>query len=124
MTSLPFSNSKALTALSVTESLSKHSISAGVIDIFRIKPLNRELLLKTIGNSHYVVTLEEHSIIGGLGSAVAEVLAENSSAVKFNRLGLPDDFCRRYGTRQFLLSDMGLDVEGISKTLAEMLVKA
>lgn len=113
-----------LTALSVTKSLSKHSISAGVIDIFQIKPLNKELLLKTIGNSHCVVTLEEHSVIGGLGSAVAEVIAENPSPVKFNKLGLPDDFCRRYGTRHFLQSDIGLDVEGISKTLAEMLIKA
>jgi len=112
-----------LTALSVTERLAKHSISAGVIDVFRIKPLNKELLLRTIGNPQYVVTLEEHSIIGGLGSAVAEVLAESSSTVKFNRLGLPDDFCRRYGTRQLLQADIGLDVEGISKTLAEMVIK-
>lgn len=112
-----------LTALSVTERLSKHSISAGVIDIFRIKPLNKELLLKTIGNLQYVVTLEEHSIIGGVGSAVAEVLAENCNPVKLIRLGLPDDFCHRYGTRQFLQSEIGIDAESITKTLSEMLIK-
>jgi len=111
-----------LTALSVTERLSKHSISAGVIDVFQIKPLNKELLLKTIGNSQYVVTLEEHSVIGGLGSAIAEVLAESSNLVKFNRLGLPDDFCHRYGARQFLQSDIGLDAEGITETLSEMVI--
>lgn len=113
-----------LTALSVTELLAKHSISAGVVDVFRIKPLNKESLLKAIGEAQYLATLEEHSVIGGLGSAVAEVLAESCSSVKFSRLGLPDDFCRRYGTRQFLLSNIGLDVEGIGKTLVEMLIKA
>ena len=112
-----------LTALSVTELLAKHSISAGVIDVFRIKPLNKELLLKAISKAQYVVTLEEHSVIGGLGSAVAEVLAESSSSVKFNRLGLPDDFCRIYGTRQFLQGEIGLDVEGVSKRLAEMVIQ-
>ena len=112
-----------LTALSVTEGLSKHAVNAGVIDIFRIKPLNKELLLKIIGNSQYVVTLEEHSIIGGVGSAVAEVLAENCNSAKLIRLGLPDDFCRRYGTRQFLQSDIGIDAEGIIKTLSEMLIE-
>ena len=109
-----------LTALSVTELLAKHSINTGVVDVFRIKPLNKEVLLKAISKAQYVVTLEEHSVIGGLGSAVAEVLAENSSSVKFNRLGLPDDFYRRYGTRQFLQSEIGLDAEGLSKRLAEM----
>jgi transketolase len=109
-----------LTALSVTEGLSKHAVNAGVIDIFRIKPLNKELLLKIIGNSQYVVTLEEHSIIGGVGSAVAEVLAENCNSAKLIRLGLPDDFCRRYGTRQFLQSDIGIDAESIIKTLSEL----
>jgi transketolase len=112
-----------LTAMRVIEDLSKHSISGGVIDIFRIKPFNRELLLQTIGTPRYIATLEEHSIIGGLGTAVAEVLAESSNRAKFIRLGLPDGFCRRYGTRQFLYSDIGIDREGIAKTLSDMLIK-
>jgi len=49
--------------------------------------------------------------------------AESSSTVKFNRLGLPDDFHRRYGTRQFLQSDIGLDAESITETLSEMVTK-
>lgn len=109
-----------LTAMSVAEELSRQSINAGVIDLYRVKPLNTELLLKTLGNCPQIATLEEHSIIGGVGSAVAEILAESGKSVKFNRLGLPDSFCRRYGTRQFLHSDIGLDAESLTKKLAQL----
>jgi transketolase len=109
-----------LTALQVTEELAKRSINASIVDLYRIKPLNIELVLKAIGNTNRVVTLEEHSIIGGIGSAVAEVLAESGHAAKLRRIGLPDSFCRRYGTRQFLQREIGIDAQGIIDTLLEM----
>lgn len=111
-----------LTALSVAEELSKQSIKTGVIDLYQIKPLNTDLLTKTLGNCPQIATLEEHSIIGGIGSAVAEVLAESGKSVKFNRLGLPDSFRRRYGTRQFLHSDISLDTKSLTKQLAQIAI--
>jgi len=111
-----------LTALSVADELARKSIKAGVIDLYRVKPLNTDLLAKILADCPQVVTIEEHSIIGGLGSAVAEFLAESGKAVKFSRIGLPDSFCRRYGTRQFLHSDIGIDTEHLTKRLSEMVI--
>ena len=108
-----------LTAIEVAKALSKRSINAGVIDLYRVKPLNIDLILKAIGNCQRVITLEEHSIIGGIGSAVAEVLAESGRATQFQRIGLPDSFCRQYGTRQFLQSEIGIDAQGIIDALLE-----
>ena len=106
-----------LTAQQVAQELSNRSIDVGIIDLYRIKPLNTELLLKAIGGTKYVVTLEENSIIAGIGSAVAEVLAENGQAFQFKRLGLPDKFCEQYGPREHLLALNNLDAKGVTDTL-------
>ena len=105
------------TAQQVAQELSHRSIDVGVIDLYRIKPLNAELLLKTIAGIKYVAALEEHSIIGGIGSAISEVLAENGQALQFKRLGLPDQFCGEYGPREHLLALNNLDVKGVTDTL-------
>ena len=112
-----------LTAQKVAEELSNHSIDVGIIDLYRIKPLNTELLLKAIGRIRYVATLEEHSVTGGIGSMVSEVLAENGQACHFMRLGLPDKFCRQYGTREYLLSLNNLGVGEVTNTLSKWILK-
>ncbi len=106
-----------LTAKQVAQELSNRSIEVGIIDLYRIKPLNTELLLKAIGNATSIATLEENSIIAGIGSAVSEVLAESGQVFQFKRLGLPDKFCRQYGTREHLLALNNLDTEGVVDTL-------
>jgi transketolase len=105
------------TAQQVAQELSNHSIDAGVIDLYRIKPLNTELLLKAIGNTRYIATLEENSIIAGIGSIVAEVLAESGRTFLFKRLGLPDRFCGQYGPREHLLALYDLDANGVTGTI-------
>jgi transketolase len=77
-------------------------ISATLISIHTIKPLDVEKLIKIINRGKPIVTLEEHSIIGGLGSAVAEVIAENGKSVKFKRIGIQDKFCHDVGSQSYL----------------------
>lgn len=105
------------TAKKVARELLKHSIDTGIIDLYRIKPLNVELLLKAIGDTRYVATLEENSVIAGIGSAISEVLAESGQGFHLKRIGLPDKFCEQYGTREHLLALYNLDVKGVSDTL-------
>jgi transketolase len=80
-------------ALEAHETLKKQGISARVIDMHTIKPLDKNLVMKCAKDTNAVITAEEHSVIGGLGAAVAEILAENNIHTKFYRMGIRDVFC-------------------------------
>lgn len=79
-------------ALDCAEELENEGYSVSVIDMFTIKPLDVECIIHEAKGKKAIVTFENHSIIGGLGSAVAEVLAENSVHVPFKRIGVNDLF--------------------------------
>lgn len=111
------------TAQMVAAELAKCSIDTGVIDLYRIKPLNRELLLKEVEKSRYVATLEEHSIIGGIGSAISEVLAGRRENYKLRCLGWLDKFCRQYGNRNELQALHNLDVKGVVDALFQWIAR-
>lgn len=104
-------------ALDAAEILKGEGIDAEVINICTIKPLDEELLLASAGKTGKVVTAEEHSIIGGLGGAVAEVLSEKLPT-KMCRIGIEDRFGES-GKAGELIAKYGLDGAGIAaKTLA------
>lgn len=84
--------------LKAREILEKEGISARVINMHTIKPLDREIVIKAIHETKAIITVEDHDIIGGLGSAVAEVIAESGRAVRFSRIGLREHFAVGYGT--------------------------
>ena len=67
-----------------------------------IKPLDRNCILYLVNNGVEIQTLEEHSIIGGLGSAVAEIIAESGKGVKFKRIGIPDKFSHYIGSQKYI----------------------
>ncbi|WP_169789707.1 transketolase family protein [Actinoplanes subtropicus] len=89
-------------ALSAAETLAARGIQAGVLHLHTLKPLDRLLIEERAARARLVVTVEEHSIIGGLGSAVAELLAENSAAPLL-RVGIDDQFCYGAGTHREML---------------------
>ncbi|MBI4056090.1 MAG: transketolase family protein [Elusimicrobia bacterium] len=95
-------------------------ISIRVLDMHTIKPLDREAVQKAARETKRIITVEEHNIIGGLGSAVAEVLAEEGVSVRFKRLGIPDTFCQ-IGYPEDLYKVYGIDSDGIIKAVQEML---
>lgn len=98
-------------ALDAREELLKEGISARVINISTIKPIDNDIILKAAKETKGIVTVEEHNIIGGLGSAVAEVLVENYP-VPLLRVGVKDSFGQS-GTGDDLLKKYGLTVENI-----------
>lgn len=99
-------------ALKAAEQLAAEGIQAAVVNFHTIKPLDNECVLKMAEQCGAVVTAEEHSIIGGLGSAVAEVLAGNSTA-KFARVGVNDKFGKS-GKPADLFKAYGLTAENIA----------
>ena len=104
-------------ALEAAHKLEEHSVSAGIIDLYRLKPINEELLLKHIGESKRVVTLEEHLIKGGMGSAVMEVMADNGKALPIKRIAIPDRYYYAYGGRKNIQSLCGLDADSVTATI-------
>lgn len=79
-----------------------------LISIHTIKPLDKKCLLSLINKGVEIHTLEEHSIIGGLGSAVAEVIAESGKGIKFKRIGVPDEFSHYIGSQKYIKKQFGL----------------
>lgn len=83
--------------LDAAELLQKEGIYARVINMHTLKPLDKEIILQAAEETSRIITIEDHSIIGGLGSAVAEVVAESGQGISFRRIGL-QDFSKGYGT--------------------------
>ncbi|MBO4864907.1 MAG: transketolase family protein [Eubacterium sp.] len=98
-------------SLAAAEKLAADGINARVINIHTIKPLDEELIIKAAEETGRIVTVEEHSIIGGLGSAVCETLA-GVSPVKVDRIGIRDTFGES-GPAVQLLEKYGLNADGI-----------
>lgn len=104
-------------ALQVSEKLYKLGLRAQVISIHTIKPFDTKLVLNLVKKTKPIFTLEEHSIIGGLGSAVAEVLAENGLSTIFRRIGVLDRFTKVIGNQEYMRRANGLSVGQIKKTI-------
>ena len=99
-------------AIEAAKALADEGISAEVINIHTIKPLDKEAVIRSAAKTGAVVTAEEHSIIGGLGGAVAEALCESGKPVPVVRLGVNDVFGRS-GPAVELLHIYGLDAQNI-----------
>lgn len=106
-------------ALKAAEALRQNSISVGVINMSSIKPLDREAIIKAAQDTGAIVTAEEHSIIGGLGSAVAEVLVEECP-VPMRRVGVKDLFGTS-GNPQELMVHYGLTANDIRQAVEEVI---
>lgn len=106
-------------ALEASEELEKSGINARVINISTIKPIDKDMIIKAAKETKGIVTVEEHSIIGGLGSAVAEVVSENNPT-KVLRIGTMDKFGES-GDGNDLLEKYGLTVENIVKKAKQIL---
>lgn len=104
-------------ALVLADELKKHGIQAGVVDLYRLKPVNKKLLIDAIKLSKRMVTLEEHTVLGGLGSIVHEILADNGILTPVKVFGIPDKYRCEVGSREMLRSLDRLDVPSISKTV-------
>jgi transketolase len=98
----------------------EHNISCKIISIHTIKPLDNELLLATATNGKPIITVEEHSINGGLGEAVASLLFQKGFTNKFKIIGLPDDHTVS-GSQNEIFNHYGMSGEGLKNTALNLL---
>ena len=108
-------------ALEAAEALAEKGVSAEVIDMHTIKPIDEELIVKSASKTGRVVTAEEHSVIGGLGSAVCDVLA-STCPVPVEKLGVNDVFGES-GPAVDLLKKYGLDAAGVEAAVEKVLAR-
>lgn len=106
-------------ALDAAKELKKDGINARVINIHTIKPIDKDIIIKAAKETGKIVTVEEHSVIGGLGSAVCDVLSENYP-VPVKKIGVNDEFGHS-GPAVDLLKEFGLSSENIVKTVEEFI---
>ncbi len=92
-----------------------------IISMPTIKPLDTKIILDSMKKTKAIVTLEEHSIIGGLGSAVAEVIAEHGAGIPFRRIGVPDRFTKTIGGTKHMREANGLSPSQVIKTITRLL---
>ncbi|MDR1869794.1 MAG: transketolase family protein [Treponema sp.] len=107
-------------SLKAAETLAASGISAGVLDVLTLKPIDRDAILNQAGKVRAIISAENAQIAGGLGGAVAEVLAENGCKCKFARIGIRDEF-GEVGTQDYLVDRFGLDVGSLVKKAQELL---
>lgn len=108
-------------SLQAAQTLADIGIDARVVDMASLKPIDADLILESAAKTGAIVTVENHNIIGGIGSAVAEVLADEGVGLPFKRVGIQDRFCEG-GTTPYLMDKFGLNAPAIvraAKTVME-----
>ena len=108
--------------LDAADSLALEGLTAAVLHMPTIKPLDVETLMDYASKTPVIITVEEHTAIGGLGSAVAEVIAEANfdPSKRFKRIGLPDRFTENYGSQDGLMEKYFLTAEAVVSTVKEL----
>ena len=105
-------------AMEAADILEKKGISCRVVNMHTVKPLDKSCVHETVNSVDALATIEEHSVIGGLGSAVAEVIAEGGVALPFRRFGIDDRFTTKIDTQAGLLDFHGLTAHALADWLA------
>lgn len=104
----------------VSDELKKVNLSIRFISMPTIKPLDRDIILESAKKTKAIFTIEDHGIIGGLGSAVSEVLAESGRKIVFRRFAMPDAYDKIIGSQKYLLAKKCLSVEQIAKNILKI----
>jgi transketolase len=105
-------------ALKAADLLAGQGLRVRVVDLYSIKPVNREVIVESARRTGLIVTVEEHSVHGGVGSTVAEVVAEEAP-VPVRKLGLADEFSHEMCSYDDHLRRNGLDPEGIARAAVD-----
>ena len=93
-----------------------------VLNMHTIKPIDKEAIVKAVMDTRRIITVEDHNILGGLGSAVAEVIVEAGKGCAFKQLGVPDKFAP-IGLHEDIMSMLGIDQNGIIAAVREVMGK-
>ncbi len=109
-----------LHAVEAADRAAQSGVSVRVLDMHTLKPLDEEAVRQALLDTRRIITVEDHSIIGGLGDAVADVIARTGKGCAFRKLGYPDTFSK-VGYYDDLLHDYGLDADGILDAISVVL---
>ena len=99
--------------------LASKGIAARVLDMHTVKPIDKDAILQAAAETPLIITIEEHTVIGGLGGAVAEVLADAGAGTPLKRLGLQDVFACMVGSHQDLKNRFGITAEAVVKEVLD-----
>jgi transketolase len=112
-------------AVEASRQLAADGMRCRVLHVHTIKPLDAEAIVASARDVRLVVTVEEHSVIGGLGSAVLEALADTGASMPpVRRLGIGDEFARHYGSQQKLMDVWGINQHGVARAVTDGLARA
>ncbi|EPW3853467.1 1-deoxy-D-xylulose-5-phosphate synthase [Acinetobacter baumannii] len=115
--------SRVMVALEAAEQFAqKHEVSVCVVNMRFVKPLDEQMIRDLAEHTHLFVTVEEHAIMGGAGSAVNEFMAQEQIVKPIINLGLPDSFLHQ-ATHNQMLQDCGLDAKGILNSIERAWLK-
>lgn len=106
--------------LKAVEELKKDNINPTVVHMPTMKPFDEELILKLLETHREIISVEEHRIINGLGSALANVMAVTGTTAKLTKLGIGDIFFSRSGSQEFLQKQVCIDTENIVKVVRKL----
>ena len=110
-------------AVTAASSLAKLGIECRVLSFHTVKPLDKKAIAKAARETKGIVTVQEHFLAGGFGSAVAEFLADEIINIPFVRLGISDEFPRGVGSQDYFLQRYRLTPDGIADTVKRLLIK-
>ena len=109
-----------LQSVMAAKDLAKEGISVRVVNMHTIKPLDKDIILKAVMDTRRILVAEEHNTIGGLGDAVASVIAESGKGCAFKKAGIPDEFSV-IGYPEDLYAHYGLNADGIAMSVREVM---
>lgn len=110
-------------AVKIADNLKNTGVSVGVVDLFQLKPINERLLLEIMANYKRIVTYEEDYLIGGLGSAVAEIMVDHHAFKPILRIGQSDKFVYDLGGRDVIWEKYGLNEKSAENKILAWLAK-
>ena len=103
------------------DALAKEGIRCRLVSLHSVKPIDKEAIVRAAKETGGIVTVEEHNLAGGVGSAVAEVLMdEGCGNVPFRRLALPDLYVTKVGSQEWLRNEYGLGQAGVMEAVKAM----
>jgi transketolase len=112
-------------ALKAAGSLAADGIRCRLLHLHTVKPIDADAIVDAAAETKLVVTVEEHSVVGGLGSAVLETLSDRLTGAlpPLKRLGIPDKFADHYGSQAKLMEEFRFDAKGIDATVRKLLAE-
>ena len=107
-------------ALEIHEKYAKKGTNMGVVDLYRLKPLDVKNLTNCLKKYKYIISWEEHLLAGGLGSILSEFIMDNNLPVELKRFGIDDRYCYLY-QRENIQKQINIDLEAVENEINSLI---